>query len=75
METKWFICENVGDDEEITIVELTIEEASVIRKFLDNQITICQGGDFISTTNFFDNKPYNTREEAENAVRCCDYYH
>ena len=74
MNKKWYIVENVADEEEVAIVELTEDEAKVVRKFLDTQI-IVSPGEYVGSTRFYLNKPYNTKEEAEEAVKTCDYYH
>jgi Mor family transcriptional regulator len=74
MNKKWYIVENVADECEVTIVELTDEEAKTVRKFLDTQEVVVPA-DYKGTTSFFLNKPYNTKEEAINAVNTCDYYH
>ena len=73
MNKKWYIVENVADEEEVAIVELTEDEAKVVRKFLDTQI-IVSPAEYIGRTTFYLNKPYNTKEEAVEAVRTCDYY-
>lgn len=73
MEKKWYVVENIGDEMEEAVVELTEDEAKAVRKFLDTQIVV-HTEDFVGRTLFFDNKPYNTKEEAIEAVKTCDYY-
>ena len=74
MKKKWYVVENIGDEMEEAVVELTDDEAKAVRKFLDTQIVV-HTEDFVGRTSFFDNKPYNTKEEAIEAVKTCDYYH
>ena len=73
MNMKWYVVENIGDEMEEAVVELTDDEAKAVRKFLDTQIVV-HTDNFVGRTSFFDNKPYNTKEEAIEAVKTSDYY-
>lgn len=73
MNKKWYIVENTAEEQEVAIVELTDEEAKAVKKFLDTKIIIVSA-EYVGYTEFFIDKPYNTKEEAEVAVRTCDYY-
>lgn len=73
MNEKWYIVENVAEDEEVSIVKLTEAEAATVDKFLRN-LKVISAGEYIGTINFFINKPYDTELDAVNAVNTCDYY-
>jgi hypothetical protein len=73
MNEKWYVVENIADELEVSIVKLTEEEAVAVDKFLCNQKVIV-AGEYVGSTNFFINKPYDTELDAANAVNTCDYY-
>ena len=71
MNEKWYVVENIADDREVSIVKLTETEAAAVAKFLNNQKVI-SAGEYVGSTNFFINKPYDTKSDAINAVK--NYY-
>lgn len=73
MNEKWYVVENIADEMEVSIVKLTEAEAATVNKFLCNQKVIVDG-EYVGSTNFFINKPYDTELDAINAVHTCDYY-
>lgn len=73
MNEKWYVVENIAEELEVSIVKLTEAEAAAVNKFLRNQKVIIVG-EYVGSTNFFINKPYDTELDATNAVNTCDYY-
>lgn len=73
MDKKWYVVEQSAEELEVSIVELTKNEAKVVRKFLDNRITVREE-DFVGCLSFYDNKPFDTAEDARDAISYGTYY-
>ena len=73
MNEKWYVVENIAEELEVSIVKLTETEAAAVDKFLCNSKVIV-AGEYVGSTNFFINKPYDTELDAINAVETSDYY-
>ena len=70
MNEKWYVVENIAEEVEVSIVKLTEAEAAAVDKFLRN-LKVISAGEYVGSTNFFVNKPYDTDS---NAVKTYDYY-
>lgn len=73
MNEKWYVVENIAEEVEVSIVKLTEAEAAAVDKFLRN-LKVISAGEYVGSTNFFVNKPYDTESDATNAVKTYDYY-
>lgn len=69
---KWYVVENIADEVEVAIVKLTDDEAKAVNKFFNTQKVVVDGV-FVGRTIFY-NKPFNTEEEAIEAVNHSTYY-
>ena len=69
---KWYVVENIADEVEVAIVKLTDDEVKAVNKFFNTQKVVVDEV-FVGRTIFY-NKPFNTEEEAIEAVNHSTYY-
>ena len=69
---KWYVVEKSAEGLSIFIVKLTKTEVKTINKFF-NTMKIVRDEDFSGSMNFYD-KPYDTEEDARDAILSGDYY-